>query len=149
MYPWSICREGLVIRWNDRVKYSNCEKGASVEEPSEMCWELSVWSFFMYCREGICDTDWLDSILFSGGDEFDTNDILANSSTLLILLVCTLTESAAEIKRLKVAAKNTEEVEETIRKVEAEAGSLREMVANLTEGKVALITKVSSFLWCC
>lgn len=53
-------------------------------------------------------------------------------------------DTVAELKKMKLAVKNTEAAEETVRKVEAEASSLREMVANLTEGKVALITKIES-----
>lgn len=43
---------------------------------------------------------------------------------------------------MKVIAKNAKATEEANQNLEAEAEALREMVANLTEGKVALTTKV-------
>lgn len=53
-----------------------------------------------------------------------------------------VTESAAELRKVKPLAERCEIAEEKVRKVEAESEALREMVANLTEGKVALTTKV-------
>lgn len=48
----------------------------------------------------------------------------------------------AEIRQLKPLAERCEAAEGKVQQVEAEAEALREMVANLTEGKVVLTTKV-------
>lgn len=53
-----------------------------------------------------------------------------------------LTESVAELRKVRPLAERCEVAEGRVQKVEAEAEALREMVANLTEGKVALTTKV-------
>lgn len=53
-----------------------------------------------------------------------------------------ITESVTELKRVKPLAERCEVAEGKMQRVEAESEALREMVANLTEGKVALTTKV-------
>lgn len=53
-----------------------------------------------------------------------------------------VTESVAELKRVRPLAERCETAEGKVQQVAAEADALREMVANLTEGKVALTTKV-------
>lgn len=53
-----------------------------------------------------------------------------------------VTESVADLRRLRPLAERCEAAEGKVQQVEAEAEALREMVANLTDGKVALTTKV-------
>ena len=48
----------------------------------------------------------------------------------------------AELRRVKPLGERCEAAEGRVQQADAEADALREMVANLTEGKVALTTKV-------
>lgn len=54
-----------------------------------------------------------------------------------------VTECVAELRQVRPVAERCETAEGRVQQVESEAEALREMVANLTEGKVALTTKVS------
>lgn len=55
-----------------------------------------------------------------------------------------LTDCMAELRRVKPVAERCEATEGRMQQVESQAEALQEMVANLTEGKVALTTKVGT-----
>lgn len=53
-----------------------------------------------------------------------------------------LTECMGELRRVKPVAERCEAAEARVQHAESQAEALQEMVVNLTEGKVALTTKV-------
>nr|XP_045581790.1 GRIP and coiled-coil domain-containing protein 2-like isoform X2 [Procambarus clarkii] len=79
-------------------------------------------------------------------EKLSREELITKCRSLLILAQKAKTakdEIALELKQVKIAAKNAESAA-IPQKVEEESSALREMVANLTEGKVALTTKIES-----